>query len=76
MCMCVYMYTINEPQLPQLLTAIYHTGLHVKDETHPVYIRENMCIAHYIAKVVAEEERKETQTQQTTLVKHKQTNTK
>ena len=38
-----------------------------------------MCIAHYIAKVhvhVAVKEEKETQTQQTTPVKYKQTNLK
>ena len=27
---------INEPQLPWLQTAIYHTGLDVKSESHPV----------------------------------------
>ena len=27
---------INEPQLHRLQTAIYHTGLDVKDECHPV----------------------------------------
>ena len=34
---------------------------------------KHMCMAHYIAKVVAEEEKKETQA---IPIKHKQTNTK
>ena len=34
---CIYMIKINEPQLPWLHTAIYHTGLDVKMEvTHTI----------------------------------------
>ena len=35
---CIYHVhdLINEPQLPRLLTAIYHTGLDVENESHPV----------------------------------------
>ena len=41
----MYMIIINEPQLPRLRTAIYHTGLDVKKKSHPV-CRTCTCTRH------------------------------
>ena len=38
-----------------------------------IYMKVQVYIAHYIAKIVAEKEKKEIQTQQTTPAKHTQT---
>ena len=41
---CLYMIKINEPQLPWLRTAIYHTGLDVKMEV--TQCADYLCIVY------------------------------